>query len=306
MAHLLVPLWLILDLWRRHFESRISWLASVLGFGAYILYIFLAGQGWDWVSYYLRGAIPVAFAGAVYVSFRRVSRTGVPWWSSPGSLGGWASLLASMFLIFLFGWSTALAAQGFSYGDQRAAELSYPLEGGVWYVAHGGDNPVLNYHNVDRAQRFAVDLVKLNPLGTRTSGVYPSDPRRYAAFGAQIESPCTGEVIEAQDGNPDHRGSGTDRENPAGNHVVMRCQNTDPEVDVVLAHMKRGSVMVEQGEVVEEEKALGKVGNSGNTSEPHLHIHAVKTGSGNYLEGKGVPIEFNSRFLVRNSLVFRG
>lgn len=306
VTHLLVPVWLTVDLWRRRFKSKVSWLASVLGFGAYILYIFLAGAGWDWVSYYLRVAMPVAFACAVYVSFRRVSRTGVPWWRNPGSLGGWASLSVNVFLLVLFGWFAVIALQGFSHGDQRAAQLSFPLEGGVWHVAHGGSTPTINYHNVDRAQRFALDVGKLNLAGTRASGVFPSDLQRYAAFGGQIESPCVGKVVETKDGQPDHRGSGTDRKNPAGNHVVVRCQNTDPAVDVALAHMKKGSVAVEKGEEVEEGKVLGKVGNSGNTSEPHLHVHAVKTGSGKILEGKGVPIEFDGRFLVRNSLVFGG
>lgn len=304
VSHLLVPVWLIVDLWKRRFKSKVSWLASVFGFGAYILYIFLAGASWDWVSYYLRVAIPVAFVCAIYVSVRRVSRSGAPWWRSPGSLGEWSSLSVNLFLAILFGWFTVTAAQGFTYGDQRAAELSFPLEGGVWHVAHGGSNPSINYHNVNRSQRFALDIVKLNPVGTRASGVYPSDPERYAAFGEKIESPCAGKVIETKDGQPDHRGSGTDRKNPAGNHVVVRCQNTDPAVDVALAHMKKGSVAVEKGEEVKEGTDLGRVGNSGNTSEPHLHIHAVRTGSGNILEGEGVPVEFNGRFLVRNSLVF--
>ena len=306
VSHLLVPVWLIVDLWRRRFKSKVSWLASVLGFGAYIFYIFLAGGAWHLVSYYLRVAVLVAFACAIYVSFRRVFRAGAPWWSSPGSLGGWTTLSVNVFLAVLFGSFTVFAAQGFSYGDQRATQLSYPLSGGVWHVIHGGNNPALNYHNVDKAQQFALDVVRLNPAGTRASGVYPSDPERYAAFEKEIESPCAGEVIETKDGQPDHRGSGTDRENPAGNHVVVRCQNTDPAVDVALAHMKKGSVAVKEGEEVEEGKILGEVGNSGNSSEPHLHVHAVETGSGDILEGEGVPVEFDGRFLVRGSLVFGG
>ena len=85
---------------------------------------------------------------------------------------------------------------------------------------------------------------------------------------------------------------------------MVRCQNTDPAVDVLLAHMKRGSVAVKKGEVVEGGRLLGKVGNSGNTSEPHLHVHAIRTGSGSTLEGEGVPIEFDGRFLIRGSLIF--
>lgn len=59
---------------------------------------------------------------------------------------------------------------------------------------------------------------------------------------------------------------------------------------------------MERGEGVEEGRLLGRVGNTGNTSEPH--VHAVRTGSGNIFEGEGVPSEFGGRFLVRNDLVF--
>lgn len=307
VSHLLIPLLFIVGLWRGRFKSKLFWLAGVLGFGAYIFYIFLAGAGWHLVSYYLRVAVVVAFLCVVYVSFRRISRAGLPWWRRPGSLGGWASLSANVvFLAIFLTWSTVLATQGFAYGDLRAAELSFPLRGGVWHVVHGGNSPTLNYHNVDPAQRFALDVVKLNPAGTRASGVYPSDPERYAAFGEEIMGPCAGEVITAEDELPDSRPPETDREDIAGNHVVVRCRGVDPEVDVLLAHMMEGSVAVEEGEEVEEGQLLGRVGNSGNTSEPHLHIHAVRSGSGeSVLEGEGVPLRFDGRFLVRNGLIFR-
>lgn len=74
---------------------------------------------------------------------------------------------------------------------------------------------------------------------------------------------------------------------------------------MVLAHMMEGSIAVTEGQTVDEGQPLGRLGNSGNTSEPHLHIHAWRTGSGSMLEGEGVPIRFDGRFLVRNSLVFR-
>jgi murein DD-endopeptidase MepM/ murein hydrolase activator NlpD len=46
------------------------------------------------------------------------------------------------------------------------------------------------------------------------------------------------------------------------------------------------------------------VGNSGNTTEPHLHIHASKSGTpDNLTSGIGLPILFNERFLVRNDIV---
>ncbi len=62
-----------------------------------------------------------------------------------------------------------------SPGDPRTAELSFPLQEGVSYVAQGGSSPGLNYHNVDRAQRYAVDVGQLEAVGTRAWGLYPAD-----------------------------------------------------------------------------------------------------------------------------------
>jgi murein DD-endopeptidase MepM/ murein hydrolase activator NlpD len=76
---------------------------------------------------------------------------------------------------------------------------------------------------------------------------------------------------------------------------------------VILAHLKEGSLQVEVGDEVRPGMELGQIGNSGNTSEPHLHIHAVR---GEVLDldellfhGEGVPIVFEGRFLRRNDRV---
>ncbi len=302
VTHLLLPALLITGLWRGKFQSRASWLAALLGSGFFVTYFVLVGR-WDWISYYFRVVLLVAFLCAAYVSFRRIfGGDKVPWWRSPGSLGGWASLVANAFVAVLFAFFCVLAVQALSPVEEQPVALAFPLEGRGFYVQHGGASPILNYHNVDQAQRFALDVDKLNLAGTRATGLYPVEPERYAIFGNEIQAPCAGEVIEAEDGNPDSRGANTDRQNPEGNHVVLRCEAG--EVDVILAHMQDGSVAVERGATVEEGEALGRVGNSGNTSEPHLHVHAVRTGSGTMLEGEGVPILFDGRFLVRNSLVF--
>ena len=303
LSHVVVPWLFVVSLWRDRSPSKVVWLTRVLGYGTYILYLVLAGAGWSWVSYYFRLAVPVAFLVAVAVSLRRISRSAVPWWQSPGSANGWSSLVVNVVIALVFAGSTVVVVDGFTYDDVRPADLSFPLRGGVFHVVHGGASPALNYHNVNRAQRFALDIVELNAAGTRASGIYPADPARYAAFGEEIPSPCAGEVIETRDGLPEHDPPDTDRVNAAGNHVVVRCAEHD--VDVVLAHMQEGSVAVERGQSVEEGQVIGRLGNSGNTSEPHLHIHAVRTGSGSTLDGEGVPLLFDGQFLVRNSLVIR-
>lgn len=77
------------------------------------------------------------------------------------------------------------------------------------------------------------------------------------------------------------------------------------DAELVLAHLKNGSLAVQEGAMVITGQKLGQAGNSGNTSEPHLHIHAVQTGSPGEMVGKGVPILFEDTFPVRNTVFIK-
>lgn len=302
-THVVVPWLLVVSLWRRAHPSRLAWLADALATGAYVVFVVVAGAGWDWVSYYLRLATPLAFGAGAWVSARRVWRAGLPWWRRREGVGVWARVALDALLIAFFTPVTVAALRGLAPGGLVPAELAFPLRGGVFFVGQGGASPRLNIHYEDPAQRFALDIVKLNVAGTRASGLYPSDPARYAAFGQSVHSPCEGRVLEAVDGRPDNRPPAVDVGSLAGNHVVIRCERQG--VDVLLAHLMQGGVAVAAGQAVDAGQVVGRVGNSGNTSEPHLHIHAVQRGSGSVFDGEGVPLRFDGRFLVRNSLVRR-
>lgn len=111
----------------------------------------------------------------------------------------------------------------------------------------------------------------------------------YFAFDQRIVAPASGTVVEAVDGVRDNR-PGVELENPAapaGNHVVIALGGGP---HVVLAHFKRGSLRVRAGQRVRSGQLLGRVGNSGNTSEPHLHVH-VQDGP-ELFAGIGLPIAF--------------
>ena len=62
----------------------------------------------------------------------------------------------------------------------------------------------------------------------------------------------------------------SDPSNPAGNHVVIRVADSQY---LLIAHMQPGSLRASGGDIVKTGDAIGLVGNSGNTSEPHIHIH---------------------------------
>ena len=134
-------------------------------------------------------------------------------------------------------------------------------------VAWGGDKIETNYHTVTPDQRWAYDLL-VEPY------VNGSDKLEdYGCYGIPVLAPVSGLVTIAHDGEPDEV-PGVVSNNytaPTGNHVVIQLQETGTYL--VIAHLKPGSVAVKAGETVEEGQVIGACGNSGNTSEPHIHIH---------------------------------
>jgi hypothetical protein len=157
------------------------------------------------------------------------------------------------------------------------AALSQPLRfplSGTWYVAQGGGR-LLNHHAPFLDQRGAVDLVRLGAEGRRRSA-RDTSLASYAAYGSALSAPCDGVVVAAVDGLPDEVPGRPRYGPPEGNHVRI---DTGHET-VLLAHLKPGSLRVATGDTVRVGQHLAEVGNSGNTTEPHLHLHAERDGRG--------------------------
>lgn len=113
-------------------------------------------------------------------------------------------------------------------------------------------------------------------------------------------APCRGEVARVADGIDDMSVPEMDREHMAGNYVAIDCGG----FFVILAHLRRGSIMVATGERVEIGDPLGRMGNSGNSSEPHLHVHAQRgLPKDAPLGGEPLWLTLNGRFLVRNDRI---
>jgi hypothetical protein len=158
----------------------------------------------------------------------------------------------------------------------------------------------VNHHNTHAPQRYAMDILELNDAATRAASLYSADLKRYAIFGRAVHSPCDGTIAITVDGLVDNIPPRSDRRTPPGNHVVVACHG----VRVLLGHLQHGSVSVQPGASVTPDDVVGRVGNSGNTSEPHLHVHAVRGGTdGAASTGTPVPILFDDTFAVRNTIL---
>jgi hypothetical protein len=182
--------------------------------------------------------------------------------------------------------------------EETALSLTPPLRGGEFYVTAGGANTSVNQHG-----DYALDIGRLNAFGLSAAGFFPQDLQKYAAFGAEVVAPCAGEVMSTENTRPNRRPLDPDGEDRmGGNHVVIFCDGHS----VQLAHLQAGTVVVSVGDQVATGQVLGKVGNSGNTTQPHLHINAAR---GRYLfvrsddrvltAAQTVPFLIDGEFLVK-------
>jgi hypothetical protein len=154
-------------------------------------------------------------------------------------------------------------------------------------VGWGGDSIAVNYHVVAPDQRWAYDLI-VEP--------YPDGSTRLEAYGCwntPVVAPVAGEVVVAHDGERDEipgRKSGNYL-NPSGNYVALRLETG---TYLLVAHLRQGTVAVKSGEHLHEGQLLGRCGNSGNTSGPHIHIHHQRQDPSVFPAGfaEGLPLFF--------------
>lgn len=169
---------------------------------------------------------------------------------------------------------------------------------GEWFVFWGGRDAIDNYHVVAPDQRFAYDLVIVKNGRTHTgSGSQNAD---FFCFGQPILAPADGMVAHAVDGIADNTPGRMNANQPAGNQVVLDHGNGEFSF---FTHLQRGSVAVQRGAQVRTGDILGRCGNSGHSSEPHLHYHLQNTAE--FGRGAGLPAQFN-HYIADGKPVERG
>jgi murein DD-endopeptidase MepM/ murein hydrolase activator NlpD len=144
--------------------------------------------------------------------------------------------------------------------------LALPFRG-QWSVFWGGDRVEVNIHVPFQEQRRAADLEVLGPTGAahRGNGKRNED---YYAYGQDVLAAADGTVVAAVDGVPDNVPGSMNEILLLGNVVIL--QHTD-KLFSTYAHLRRGTLRVKVGDKVRQGAVLAQCGNSGNSSEPHLH-----------------------------------
>ncbi|MGE7094511.1 M23 family metallopeptidase [Lysinibacillus sp. NPDC048646] len=167
-----------------------------------------------------------------------------------------------------------------------------------WFVFWGGTNKLVNYHYEYENQRYAYDFAIVNENRS-----YDGDPtlnESYFAFGKEYLAPADGVVVSMVNNVEDNEPVGTfNEEQPFGNYVILDHGN---EEFSYLVHFKHQSIVVKQGDKIKQGNLLGLVGNSGNSSEPHIHFHVAD--SPDPMNSKSIRINFNEkRDLIQGDFV---
>lgn len=133
-------------------------------------------------------------------------------------------------------------------------------------VAWGGDSMEDNLpHAMWGSERWAYDLL-MEPYDTNNP-----DLENYGIWDKEVVSPTDGTVVAAYDEDADIPPNQEEFESLEGNYVYIKIKETGTYL--MLNHLKQGSIVVSVGDVVSPGDLLGRIGNSGTSSEPHLHIH---------------------------------
>ena len=151
-------------------------------------------------------------------------------------------------------------------------KMKLPFKG-EWSVTWGGDTKEQNYHVESVAQKNAFDFLIYDEKGLTHKGTGEAN-EDYYAFSKELYAPCDGEVVLVVDGIKDNIPGILNPIYIPGNTVIIKTANGE---FVFFAHFKQHSIVVKQGQKVTTGALLGLCGNSGNSSEPHLHFHLQNT-----------------------------
>jgi hypothetical protein len=182
-------------------------------------------------------------------------------------------------------WERGILALPYPGPKAPIAQVRVPADRAM-RVYWGGDELDENYHALYPDQRYAYDLV-IEPAGVGTPNL-----EDYGCYGTPVLAPAAGQVVVLKDKEPEATpGELSPTENYAGNHLWIELAD---HTYLLLAHLQPGSFQVTVNATVAAGQPLARCGNSGRTSEPHLHLHHQRQDPRTHPLGfaEGLPLEF--------------
>ncbi len=173
-----------------------------------------------------------------------------------------------------------------------------PLKNGKYYVLQGGTPPLMNraHYRNNKQDRYSLDIVRLNKKGLSKKKLFPKTVNDYNIYADSVFSPCNGKVVEViQETECNYNLTKTkfyyDNKHLTNNIVIISTE----DAKLILAHLKKGSIIVEKGQLIKQSDFIGLVSNAGAV-EPHLHMQLIK-------DGLAEPFLINGKYLHNNSIL---
>lgn len=202
-----------------------------------------------------------------------------------------------------------MAVPGKSGREQSAVTVGFPFRG-LWLVQNSPARRVPSHGSELFGEKYAIDFVgvgpdhRSSPVRDWRTRLSTEPPERFVGFGRPLLAPAAGKVAVLHDGEPDHEARRSQfslipyamgqaarvRQGVgaiAGNHLVI---STAAGAHIALVHLKRGSMRVSIGQNVEKGEHLADCGNSGNSTEPHVHMQVMDRPDPT--TARGVPMVF--------------
>ncbi len=178
---------------------------------------------------------------------------------------------------------------------QTITDLELPFEG-EWGVIVGGrthSEGGRHFFERETGQRYAYDIAKV--IDGKLELDNASSNEDSFTFGARINAPGDGIIISLENTIEDNKrgviNSTINNSNLGGNYIMIDHLNGEYSL---LAHLKKGTIIVAVGDTVVKGQEVGKAGNSGNSTGSHLHYQLQNTPE--YLDGIGLPAQFRNYY----------
>ena len=224
--------------------------------------------------------------------------------SMPGLYGLIIFALINLYLWFILGKIIVVIFKN----DREKLEIEFPFHQGTYLITDGGNSKwsrLMNYHfhsvvhkkrGTNQSMLYATDVVK------RTDGklkILPKQNEDYPIFNEKVYSPMEGVVFKIVNDIDDNIPFAGNYPYNTGNTVVIKNNKSY----FLLGHLKKGSIVVREGEFVPRNTFIAEAGNSGMSERPHLHMQLMKSETDDYWKGTGICIQYKNKNLYKNRLV---
>ncbi len=192
--------------------------------------------------------------------------------------------------------------------DKEKLEINFPFSNGDYLITDGGNSKVsrlMNYHfhspvhkskKTNLSMLYATDIVK---TGTGKTKFLPYKNEDYPVFSDAVYCPMDGTVVKVVDNIDDNLPYSGNYPYNTGNTVVIKNNH----YYLLCGHLKKGSIVVNEGDRVNRDELLGEAGNSGMSERPHLHMQLIKCDGPDYWQGLGINMQYKGRNLYKNRLI---